>query len=68
MRCQVRLRKGKEADFATLVEWQLTSAGRDQLMQGFGRAVKQAKVMHMLEGGSVPHQRFIDEEVIFVGI
>lgn len=57
------LRKGKEADFATLVEWQLTSAGRDQFMQGFGRAVKQAKVMHMLEGGSVPHQRFIDEEV-----
>ncbi|WFB47994.1 primosomal protein N' [Vibrio coralliilyticus] len=57
------LRKGKEADFATLVEWQLTTAGRNQLMVGFGRAVKQAKVMHMLEGGSVPHQHFIDEEV-----
>ena len=57
------LRKGKEADFATLVEWQLTVAGCNQLMLGFGRAVKQAKVMHMLESGSVPHQHFIDEEV-----
>ncbi|ANW24169.1 primosomal protein N' [Vibrio coralliilyticus] len=57
------LRKGKEADFATLVEWQLTAAGRNQLMLGFGRAVKQAKAMHMLESGSVPHQHFIDEEV-----
>lgn len=57
------LRKGKEADFTALVEWQLTDAGRNQLMVGFGRAVKQAKVMHMLEAGSVPHQVFIDEEV-----
>ncbi|MEZ9298274.1 primosomal protein N' [Vibrio splendidus] len=57
------LRKGKAADFATLIEWQLTPSGRDQLMQGFGRAVKQAKVMHMLEHGPVPHQEFIDEEV-----
>lgn len=57
------LRKGKEADFTALVEWQLTDAGRNQLMVGFGRAVKQAKVMHMLEAGSVPHQAFIDEEV-----
>ncbi|MER2497710.1 primosomal protein N' [Vibrio neptunius] len=57
------LRKGKEADFATLVEWQLTNAGRNQMMLGFGRAVKQAKVMHMLESGSVPHQHFIDQEV-----
>ncbi|KOO10955.1 primosomal protein N', partial [Vibrio xuii] len=36
------LRKGKEADFTALVEWQLTDAGRNQLMVGFGRAVKQA--------------------------
>lgn len=57
------LRKGKEADFAALVEWRLTTAGRDQLMVGFGRAVKQAKVMHMLESGPVAHQTFIDEEV-----
>ncbi|OEE77685.1 primosomal protein N' [Vibrio genomosp. F6] len=57
------LRKGKAADFATLVEWQLTASGKNQLMQGFGRAVKQAKVMHMLENGNVPHQEFIDHEV-----
>lgn len=57
------LRKGKPADFATLVSWQLTASGRDQLMQGFGRAVKQAKVMHMLEAGSVAHQEFIDQEI-----
>ncbi|KHT43857.1 primosomal protein N' [Vibrio sinaloensis] len=57
------LRKGKPADFAALVEWQLTSLGRDQFMQGFGRAVQQAKVMHMLEPGSVPHQAFIDQEI-----
>ncbi len=57
------LRKGKEADFAALVEWRLTAAGRDQLMVGFGRAVKQAKVMHMLESGPVAHQTFIDEEI-----
>ncbi|USD41310.1 primosomal protein N' [Vibrio sp. SCSIO 43135] len=57
------LRKGKAADFTTLVEWQMTPAGKDQLMQGFGRAVKQAKVMSMLESGSIPHQEFIDQEV-----
>ncbi|MEH0761818.1 primosomal protein N' [Vibrio sp. 16] len=57
------LRKGKPADFAALVEWQLTSLGRDQFMQGFGRAVQQAKVMHMLELGPVPHQVFIDQDI-----
>lgn len=57
------LRKGKPADFATLVEWQITAQGKDQLMQGFGRAVKQAKVMHLLENGPVPHQEFIDQEI-----
>lgn len=57
------LRKGKPADFATLVEWQITPQGKDQLMQGFGRAVKQAKVMHLLENGPVPHQEFIDQEI-----
>ncbi|KIE19597.1 primosomal protein N' [Vibrio sinaloensis] len=57
------LRKGKPADFAALVEWQLTSLGRDQFMQGFGRAVQQAKVMHMLELGPVPHQAFIDQDI-----
>lgn len=57
------LRKGKPADFAALVEWQLTASGRDQLMQSFGRAVQQAKVMHMLEMGPAPHQEFIDQDV-----
>lgn len=57
------LRKGKAADFSALVEWQLTAKGRDQFMHGFGRAVKQAKVMHMLEGGSVAHQEFLDQEI-----
>ena len=57
------LRKGKPADFSTLVEWQMTASGKDQLMQGFGRAVKQAKVMQMLEHGAVAHQEFIDHEV-----
>ncbi|PMH46263.1 primosomal protein N' [Vibrio sp. 10N.286.49.B3] len=57
------LRKGKAADFASIVEWQLTPMGQDQLMQGFGRAVKQAKVMHLLEDGPLPHQRFIDEDL-----
>ncbi|MEH0689846.1 primosomal protein N' [Vibrio cholerae] len=57
------LRKGKPADFTAVVEWQLTPTGRDQLMHGFGRAVKQAKVMQMLQHGPTSHQRFIDEEV-----
>ena len=57
------LRKGKPADFATLTEWQITESGKNQLMTGFGRAVKQAKVMHMLEKGNVPHQVMLDEEI-----
>lgn len=32
-------------------------------MSGFGRAVKQAKVMHMLESGPCSHQLFIDSDV-----
>ncbi|MFW7523558.1 primosomal protein N' [Vibrio ostreicida] len=57
------LRKGKRADFSTLLEWQLTFLGRDQLMRNFGRAVKQAKVMQMLEQGALSHQRFVDEGI-----
>ncbi|EHA1124928.1 primosomal protein N' [Vibrio navarrensis] len=57
------LRKGKAADFATLQEWQLTEQGKSQLMQDFGRAVKQARVMKMLADGPVSHQRFLDEEI-----
>ncbi|MDG3084652.1 primosomal protein N' [Vibrio hannami] len=57
------LRKGKAAEFASLVEWQLTESGKNQLMVGFGRAVQQARVMHMLESGSVSHQQMLDEDV-----
>ncbi|WJG25975.1 primosomal protein N' [Vibrio furnissii] len=57
------LRKGKPADFASSKEWRMTERGRDQLMQGFGRAVKQAQVMHLLEPGPVAHQIMLDEEV-----
>ncbi|USD32735.1 MULTISPECIES: primosomal protein N' [Vibrio] len=57
------LRKGKKADFASLVEWRLTASGREQLMLGSGLTVKRAKVMHRLEVGPVPHQHFLDEEI-----
>ncbi|QMV13056.1 Primosomal protein N' [Vibrio spartinae] len=57
------LRKGKAADFATLREWCLTSAGRDKLMQGLGRAVQQAKVLRLLENGTQSHQALLDEEI-----
>lgn len=57
------LRKGKPAEFATLVEWQLTEQGRDQLMVGFGRAVKQAQVMHLLQHGAMSHQAMLEQDV-----
>lgn len=57
------LRKGKAAEFASLVEWQITETGKNQLMSGLGRAVKQAKVMHLLENGSITHQQMIDEDI-----
>lgn len=57
------LRKGKAAEFASLIEWQITDSGRNQLMSGFGRAVKQAKVMHLLENGPLSHQSMIEEEI-----
>ncbi|MCW8348161.1 primosomal protein N' [Vibrio sp. ZSDZ65] len=57
------LRKGKPAEFATTVEWQLTEAGKNQLMHGFGRAVKQAKAMHFLENGPCSHQALLDNDI-----
>ncbi|KEY91242.1 primosomal protein N' [Candidatus Photodesmus blepharus] len=57
------LRKGKPAKFSKFIEWKLTHMGRRQLTKGFGRAVKQAKVMKMLESGTVTHQDFLDEQV-----
>lgn len=57
------LRKGKPADFSSLQEWSLTDTGKERLMQPFGRAVKQAKVMNMLSQGPVAHARFLEEEI-----
>ncbi len=57
------LRKGKPADFASCKEWCMTDRGRDQLMQGFGRAFKQAQVMNLLASGPVSHSFLLEEEV-----
>lgn len=57
------LRKGKPAEVASQKLWQLTNSGRDQLMQGFGRAVQQARAMKLLESGPVSHQLMLDEAV-----
>ena len=57
------LRKGKAADFATTVEWQLTELGKTQLMQGLGRAVKQAQAMRALEYGAVSHQQLLELDI-----
>ncbi|EKO3686029.1 primosomal protein N' [Vibrio metschnikovii] len=57
------LRKGKAAQFAVTKEWRLTEQGRNQLLQGFGRAIKQAKVMQLLQAGPVSHQTMLDEAV-----
>ncbi|MGC9421026.1 primosomal protein N' [Vibrio sp.] len=58
------LRKGKVAEFAVSKEWCLTELGRNQLMQGFGRAIKQAQVIKLLQAGPLSHQRLLDEGVI----
>jgi len=57
------LRKGKPADFASCKEWCMTERGKDQLMQGFGRAFKQAQVMNLLASGPVSHASLLEEEV-----
>ena len=57
------LRKGKAAEWTSVIEWQVTESGKNQLMQGFGRAVQQAKVMQMLVSGPLTQQAFIDAEV-----
>ncbi|WED21647.1 primosomal protein N' [Vibrio sp. JC009] len=57
------LRKGKAAEFASIVEWQITEEGKNRLMAGLGRAVQQAKVLHLLESGPVSHQVMLEEEV-----
>jgi primosomal protein N' (replication factor Y) len=57
------LRKGKPASIAPISEWSLTESGRNQLMQGLGRAVKQAKVLSMLQSGPVVHDLFVEQEI-----
>ncbi len=57
------LRKGKPADFASCKQWNMTERGRDQMMQGFGRAFKQAQVMNLLASGPVSHSSLLEEEV-----
>ncbi|MBU2896930.1 primosomal protein N' [Vibrio hepatarius] len=57
------LRKGKPATLAPIIEWCITSVGRDQLMQGFGRAVRHAQVMKILENGPTSHQYMIGQQV-----
>ncbi|CAH0527223.1 primosomal protein N' [Vibrio hippocampi] len=57
------LRKGKQANFSATIQWRLTDSGKNQLMQGFGRAVKQAKAMMMLESGPCDHQSLLDHEI-----
>ncbi len=57
------LRKGKPAQWASVVEWCITASGRDQLMHGFGRAISQAKVMQMLSSGPLTQQAFSDAEI-----
>ncbi|GEA51327.1 primosomal protein N' [Vibrio inusitatus NBRC 102082] len=57
------LRKGKPAQKQPLKTWQLTDSGRNQLMQGFGRAVQQAKVMNALQHGALSHHELVDMEV-----
>ncbi|EGU29642.1 primosome assembly protein PriA [Vibrio ichthyoenteri ATCC 700023] len=57
------LRKGKAADFSTLVEWQLTEQGKNQLMLGFGRAVKQEQAMRALQYGAVSHQQLLEQDI-----
>ncbi len=57
------LRKGKAAALTPIIEWSLTEAGRDRLMQGLGRAVKQATVLTMLQSGPVAQDHFIEQEI-----
>ena len=57
------LRKGNNADFASVREWVMTEAGRNQLMVGLDkRAVQQVRVMYRLENGAVSHQQLLSED------
>lgn len=57
------LRKGKPAQHAPRQLWHLTELGQQQSMQSMGRAVKQAKVLHLLAHGPVEHQAMIEADI-----
>lgn len=57
------LRKGKEANFATLKEWQLTELGKEQNIQSLTRAPKQAKILTLLRNGARAHEDLLTEEI-----
>ncbi|GAB2638388.1 primosomal protein N' [Vibrio panuliri] len=57
------LRKGKAADFSTLVEWQLTESGKNQFVHGFGRAIKQESAMRALAHGAISHQQLLGQDI-----
>ncbi|WP_375751703.1 primosomal protein N' [Vibrio sp. HN007] len=58
------LRKGKAAELASTIEWQLTEAGKNKLMAGISsNAVKQAQAMQLLQSGPMTQQQMKDEGV-----
>ncbi|MCE0493924.1 primosomal protein N' [Vibrio salinus] len=57
------LRKGKSADVRPQLFWSLSEQGRNKLMSGMGRAVKQAKVLTMLTSGALPHEAMTEAEI-----
>ncbi|USD65481.1 primosomal protein N' [Vibrio sp. SCSIO 43136] len=58
------LRKGKPAELAPQVQWQMTEAGKNKLMQGFAsNAVKQARAMHLLQSGPVSRELLNENDV-----
>ncbi|WP_073584855.1 primosomal protein N' [Vibrio quintilis] len=59
----VALRKGKAAEFPVLQEWSVTDAGREQLMLGLGRAVRQAKVLNFLSGRPASREELLAEDM-----
>lgn len=59
----VALRKGRGAEIQPQLFWSVTEAGKNKLVAGMGRAVKQAKVLTMLESGQLPHEAMVEAEV-----
>lgn len=57
------LRKGKCAEIQPQLFWSITEQGKNKLVTGMGRAVKQAKVLTMLESGDLSHEAMLEAEV-----